>query len=363
MARLTINDFGYNAGGWRVENHLRLVADVTGDGTGDVVGFGNDGVVISLNNNNNTFQPSRLVLRDFGYNSGGWRIEKHPRFLSDLRRTGRADIVGFGDAGVLVAVNNGGGTFRDAFLALKDFGYTAGWRVDKHLRLLGDTNGDGYPDIIGFGDAFVFISRNNQNGTFLPAKGVLNDFCYNAGWRVDKHPRFLADLTGDGRVDIIGFGDAGVYTALNNGNGTFQPVNKVIDEFGYNAGGWRVEKHPRFIADLTGDGRGDIVGFSDAGVRVSYNKGDGTFEAPKLVVADFGYVAGGWRVEQHPRFLADLTGDGCADIIGFANAGVYVAFNDGAGGFGPVKLLIGDFGYDGGWRLDKHVRYPANLYA
>lgn len=36
---------------------------------------------------------------------------------------------------------------------------------------------------------------------------------------------------------------------------------------------------------------------------------------PQLVVENFGYNAGGWRVDQHPRFLADLTGDGCADIL------------------------------------------------
>jgi len=31
----------------------------------------------------------------------------------------------------------------------------------------------------------------------------------------------LADLTGDGRADIVGFGDDGVYVALGNGDGTF----------------------------------------------------------------------------------------------------------------------------------------------
>jgi hypothetical protein len=31
------------------------------------------------------------------------------------------------------------------------------------------------------------------------------------GGRVDRHPRFLADTTGDGRADIVGFGDAGVW--------------------------------------------------------------------------------------------------------------------------------------------------------
>ena len=212
---------------------------------------------------------SLLVLMEFGYDAGGWRVERHPRFLADLTGDGRADIVGFANEGVFVALNNGNGTFQQPRLALSEFGYDAG------------------------------------------------------GWRVERHPRFLADLTGDGRADIVGFANEGVIVALNNGNGTFQPRGLVLSEFGYDAGGWRVERHPRFLADLTGDGRADIVGFANEGVIVALNNGNGTFQQPRLVLSEFGYDAGGWRVERHPRFLADLTGDGRADIVGFANEGVY----------------------------------------
>lgn len=49
------------------------------------------------------------------------------------------------------------------------------------------------------------------------------------------------------------------------------------------------------------------------------------FETPVLVLSDFGYEAGGWRVEKHLRILADVTGDGRADIIGFGDVGVSVS--------------------------------------
>jgi hypothetical protein len=51
----------------------------------------------------------------------------------------------------------------------------------------------------------------------------------------------------------------------------------------------------------------DIVGFGGAGVWVSLNNGDGTFQGPQLVVNNFGFDAGGWRVDQHPRFLAEVS--------------------------------------------------------
>ena len=83
--------------------------------------------------------------------------------------------------------------------------------------------------------------------------------------------------TGDGRADIVGFGDDGVWTALSNGDGTFQPARFVLSDFGVN-NGWRVDQHPRFLADLTGDGRADIVGFGDDGVWIALN----TFTTPAL---------------------------------------------------------------------------------
>src|SRR5262249_57309188 len=118
----------------------------------------------------------------------------------------------------------------------------------------------------------------------------------------------------------------------------------AVTTFGATAGGWRVDRHPRFLADLTGDGRADIVGFGEAGVYVSLNNGNGGFPQPTLAVTNFGATAGGWRVDRHPRFLADLTGDGRADIIGFGDAGAYVSLNNGNGGFPPPPPAANNIG-------------------
>ena len=179
---------------------------------------------------------------------------------------------------------------------------------------------------MGFGNAGVYVSRAQADGTFTAPQLVVANFGYNAGgWRIDRHPRFMADITGDGRADIVGFGNAGVYVSRAQADGTFTAPQFVVANFGYNAGGWRVDQHPRFVVDTTGDGRADIVGFGNAGVYVSRSLGDGMFDTPQLVITNFGYNAGGWRVERHPRFVVDTTGDGRADIIGFGIAGVWMA--------------------------------------
>jgi hypothetical protein len=358
-----VKNFAQNAGGWLTSKHLRLVADVTGNKRGDLVGFGEGGVWISRNKGNNTFtDPPKMVIADFAYSAGSWRVDKHIRYMADIRNVGRADIVGFGDAGALISRNNGGLNFGPATLALNDFGYNAGgWRLDRHLRFLADVTGDGHLDIVGFGEHHVFIARNNGNGTFAPAQAVIDNFCVGAGgWNVGVHPRFVADLTGDGRADIIGCGDAGCWASLNDGNGVFGPVNLVIKEFGA-AQGWKVDTHPRFVADLTGDKRGDVIGFGGAGVYAAMNNGDGTFQPIKCILNDF-CDQQGWIVSKHPRFVVDLTGDGCADIIGFGEKSTFVSFNDGKGNFGPVKVLTNDFSFSGGkWAVDTTVRLMANL--
>jgi hypothetical protein len=73
------------------------------------------------------------------------------------------------------------------------------------------------------------------------------------------------------------------------------------------------------MADTTGNGRADIVGFGNDGVWLSRANPDGSFTAPHFLFANFGYDAG-WRVERHPRVIADNATFG---FIGFLGAGVW----------------------------------------
>src|SRR5215207_5000680 len=344
---------------WLVERNPIFLADITGDGRADIVGFGDTGVWTAIGNGDGTFQPPRVVLNAFCLLAGGWHVDRHPRFLADITGDGKADIVGFGDAGVWTARSNGDGTFQAPAFVLADLGFEQGWRVDKHPRFLADITGEGRADIVGFGDAGVWTARSNGDGSFQANQFVVADLGFDQGWRVEKHPRVLADRTGDGRADIVGFGDAGVWTALSNGDGSFQPHQFVLAEFGFDQG-WQLEKHPRLLADITGEGRADIVGFGDAGVWTARSSGDGSFQANQFVIADLGFDQG-WRLEKHPRVLADRTGDGRADIVGFGDAGVWTALSNGDGSFQPHQFVLAEFGFDQGWQLEKHPRLLADL--
>ena len=344
------------------DQHPRFVADLSGDGRADIVGFGNDGVWVSLSNGDGTFQPPRSVISNLGVNAS-WRVDRHPRFVVDLTGDGRADIVGFGDDGVYTALNNGDGMFQPPRFVISDLGVNASWRVDRHPRFVVDLTGDGRADIVGFGDDGVYTALNNGDGTFQPPQFVLADFAPNAGgWHLDQHLRLLADVTGDGKADIVGFGTDDVWVSLSNGDGTFQPPQFVLADFTPNAGGWHLDRHLRLLADVTGDGRADIVGFGDDDVWVSLSNGDGTFRPPQFALAGFTPNAGGWHLDRHLRLLTDVTGDGRADIVGFGDDGVWLSLSNGDGTFRPPQFVLADFAPNaGGWHLGQHPRLLADV--
>ena len=344
---------GWTEQSWSPEQP-RFAVDLTGDRKADIVGFGMDGVWVALNDGGGGFQPPWQALSDFSFQKG-WRVAKHPRLMADLTGDGRADIVGFGDAGVWIALNRGDGTFRPAQFMLAQFGVNQGWQVDVHPRLAVDLTGDGKADLVGFGIDGVWVALNNGDGSFQPAKFVLANMGVNQGWHADRHPRYAVDTTGDGRADLVGFGDDGVWVALNNGSGAFGPAQFVLANFGFNQG-WRLDHHLRVMADVSGDRRADVVGFGDAGLWTATGNGSGSFGAAAFVLADLGFN-NGWRPDRHPRLLGDLTGDGKADVVGFGDAGIWVAVSGTAG----ARFMLAEFGFNKGWQVGEHPRMCADL--
>ncbi|NNM78585.1 hypothetical protein HJG53_16985 [Sphingomonas sp. ID1715] len=332
-----------SAGGWTQGSvYPRMTGDVNGDGRADLVGFGGAGVFAALADGNGGFgsayQASSLFGADLG--AGGWlSVDAAPRTLGDINGDGRDDLIGFGGAGVFAALADGNGGFGSAYFAKNSFGSdlsAGGWASNKaHPRLLGDINGDGRDDLVGFGGAGVFAALADGNGGFGSA--YLSSTSFGAdlsagGWtNNDASPRLLADVNGDGRDDLVGFGGAGVFAALADGNGGFGAAYLASSSFGADpgAGGWASQTaFPRQVADINGDGRADLVGFGGSGVYVALGQSDGRFAAPVLDVGLMGQnaSAGGWTDnDKYPRMLADTNADGRADLIGFGNNGVFVA--------------------------------------
>jgi hypothetical protein len=380
--------FGYDQG-WRTEKHVRTLADVTRDGKADIVAFGDDGVWTSIAQGGGGFAPPKFVHAGYGYNSG-WRVGQHSRWVTDITGDGFADLVGARPDGVWTAVGNGDGSFGPLRFASGVFGSNG--RPGPLSLHPGDANLDGRTDLYAFSDGRVDIALASGGGLFsspylATTEFTADRFDFNqfklANIGGDKRPDILsvryspavapmsaiarpdgtygtsqtststadqsanavfrvADITGDGYADAVRFGnDANTYTGRAIGGGTFTAFGVGVSYFGYNNGtGYGTSSQPSpTIGDVTRDGRADIVGFGSTGVVSAVARGDGTFGPAQRVNADFGSERG-WTVAQHPRVLADITGEGAADVVGFASKGVFVAIADGSGGFGGGPAVV-----------------------
>jgi len=380
-AHFALANFGTDQG-WRGDSHPRFVVDITGDHRADIVGFGDAAVYTAIATGNGGFTSVRFGIANFGFDQG-WRTARHPRFVTDITGDGRADIVGVGEAGVYTARSNGDGSFGP--IAFQPGSFPASTCVTIRAA---DINGDGRADLVcqSFRLLQVAIAQGNGNfaapivaSTEFPPPGTINDILdfadLNRDGRADvvdirvdlgarlttrtasprpnntfpltnpagailalpglPHdqsavPSAIADVSGDGCPDLTTFG-AALYLAMGNCDGTFLNYVLASADFGFSTG-WNINDHVRAFADITGDHRADIVGFKNEGVFTANALGNEFLTAAHLAVTDLGFDSG-WRIADHPRVLADITGDGRADIVGFGIAGVYTAVSSGDGGF------------------------------
>ena len=346
----SIDFFGSSigAGSWTSQDATpRALGDLDGTNLADIIGFGPNGVVTGINDGTGQFPEIFTDIHFFGSSAaaGSWTTQNaDPRFVADLDSDGLVDIIGFGSGGVVTSINDGSalGNFFTSFnndLAFFGSSAAAGsWTSqDATPRAVADLNSDGAADIIGFGPGGVVESLNDGSGHFTTFTSELDFFGSSVAagsWTSQNaDPRFLADLNDDGASDIVGFGSNGVFTSLNDGSGNFAAAQFGLDFFGSSvaAGSWTSQDAtPRGVADINGDGFADIVGFGPNGQTLAFGNGDGTFDLQPGSGGDFfgsSVAAGSWTTQNlDPRLLADIADTqifpNSADVVGFGPAGV-----------------------------------------
>jgi hypothetical protein len=173
---------------------------------------------------------------------------------------------------------------------------------------------------------------------------------------VSSSPVNSLTLTDRREMDVLGF----TLASGGSGNGTsFADPAPQLSAFAPTTG-WSSEvTYPRELADVDGDGMADIVGFGANGAWVSLATGNGHFGAPVFESTAFAPTTGWNSNTTYPRELADVNGDHMADIVGFGASGVWVALATGGGGFAAPVFESTAFAPTTGWNSD--VTYPREL--
>ncbi|WP_173035197.1 FG-GAP repeat domain-containing protein [Phytohabitans flavus] len=317
------NDFAITTG-WRVDAHDRFVADITGDGRADIVGVRETGVFTAVSAGGGRFGPIAHVSS--GFNSVACTIRK----LADADGDGRSDLFCIRDQRIEVALARGDGGFGSPIFVSGVFPVDDSLARTTEFHIV-DVTRDGRADILGAitsrqGAPPTLFSLVAQGGGRYNAEEFAGGVWPPSGNPVP--PDLVSDVSGDGFADLIFF-QSTTFVARGRGDGTFNSFSVAISDFGFSTG-WVAGTHPRMAADLNGDGRSDIIGFGNPGVFTAAGRTNGAFEAPvRFVSAEFGRDRQ-WKVVEHPRFVIDITGDGRPDIVGFGDHGIWTGiYQDG----------------------------------
>ncbi len=324
-------------------------ADIDGDGDLDVaIAYSpllqnSGGVSILRGNGDGTFSPP------LEYPSPQGVI--YPK-LADLDGDGHPDLLWADDSppyDVKTRRNLGNG----------NFGALTTWKMNTcgngEVAAI-DVDNDGDRDIVlceyagcggGSGLNYIYIAKNNGNGTFQPAtKHVVPGFPERV---------IGADVNGDGKIDLLSTDSSWIDVSLGNGDGTFQPPIFASCDWG-----------PKgfCVGDFNGDGvldiatsnYGDGPGFSGGeSVSILIGYGDGGFHIPVTKPGSYSATLGGVR----DIVAGDADGDGDLDLMASNYGSLDVSYfeNDGHGVFAPqvrygtgwntLCLAFGDFNGDG----------------
>lgn len=307
-------NYGFNQG-FNGSNSIRTTARLNRDNRADVLVFG-PGATESLFSNPNggfTFASST----NWFSGATGWNNNHHERLVADVNGDGLDDIIGFGYVSTQVSAANGNGGFFP-LTSFNDLAYNQNWSKERHVRTMANVNNDGRADIVAFGQNKTYVYVYDRATTSYVLRNEIDDFHYAAGYRVDEHVRLLRDVNGDGMDDIVAFANDGVRVALANATG-YGDATYWIHDYG-KFYGWRNARHPRLMGDINGDGMADIVGFFEDGIWASLSTGY-SFTCPETHSGEFS-IAEGFTVEDHPRWLADIDGDGRMEIVANSNSSI-----------------------------------------
>ena len=242
-----------------------------------------------------------------------------------------------------VLLGNGDGTFANPVT------YGTGGQYPQWLAAA-DMNGDGKLDLVASSyndgnDSSVAVLLGNGDGTF----GAAASF----GATFENQNLSIADLNGDGNLDVAVITGSGVDVFLGDGDGTLQSPTQVITASGVDG---------IAIGDFNRDDKLDLAVSVSGSTSISIllGNGDGSFQSPaEFTVGTYAGIAS----------TADVNGDGNLDLIVSAFAsGESVLLGNGDGTFQPYTEFataadpgfqaLGDFNADG--KLDAAI---PNTYS
>ena len=319
----------------------RTEHDVTGDGRADLVSARDDGsAYVWPGKADGTFGPAVSSFNGTLDASNADGAGHYIVGVSDVTGDGRADLVSVHDDGsAYVWPGQASGAFGSAVASLEGFDLANLDGSGHQVVGVADVTGDGRADLVSARDGDAYVHEGLGSGGFgdpvLSFAGTL-DVANHDG--VGHYLLGVADVTGDGRADLVTAHDDGnVYVYPGQTSGAFgayvESFEGAFDLASWDgAGHWVVD-----VADVSGDGRADLVTVHDGSAYVWPGQASGAFGDP---VESFGGTLDFRNLDGSGDWLAgvgDIDGDDRGDLVAMGDDGnVSVWPGEASGSFGAA---------------------------
>ncbi len=201
-----------------------------------------------------------------------------------------------------------------------------------------DLVGDGRPDLLRFEGLTPGFFEHNHDGEwdpFVPFRALPN-----VNWR-DPNLRFI-DLTGDGLADILVTEHQALTWYASLGETGFSPSERTLQLLDEEHGPRLLladNDQSIYIADLSGDGLMDLVRIRNGEVCYWPNQGYGRFGG-KVTMDHSPWFDEPDQFDHQRIRLADIDGSGVVDIIYLAADGVQLYFNQSGNRWSDARVLF-----------------------
>jgi hypothetical protein len=321
-----------------INEYLPLPGDVNGDGIPDLLfPFGPE---VALGKGDGTFGPITSYAENSYYAAvcvfHDMDGDRHLDAICGYEETITGDITGASD--LIILHGNADGSFNTTPIAKTTFGnhdtQYGGFGTFQQPVAIADLNGDGILDVVGIsGDGLAVLlgGPGLTYGTPLHYAQAIAPDSYIISW----YEWQMFDINRDGIPDSVSVGPRGIYICYGRGDGSYTSAlaPEVTHTIGYPT-----------VADFNGDGIPDIAATGDPAIKVSLGKGDGTFSAPVALpngAVDFSTPLS--TMNAH-ILHGDFNGDGKIDLMAIGSSSIYqydsyVLFGKGDGTFKQPVLV------------------------
>lgn len=315
----------------------KLSINVDNDILDEIIGVFSDSIEVMNFNEDFSVETTTLIssplLHTFSFDT-----LQSGLFPCKVNNDNKQDIILTSMYGILLAVSDIDAYFIVEVTIPQFLDYTNKYKLTKINT--GDFNGDGFTDIVFVNDGGIWVALyDSESNSFTEWTLWYNGADSNINLNFLYLQIHTGNLDDDNLYDCTIFDSFGTHILSSNGI-SFQLTQQFPDHLAITGEAFSKIK---YTADLNGDGKSEIIGLDEFGIKVAQING-AQFSLPSYWIYGISEIPdlGGYEFYNSAIITADINGDNKSDIFALGGENSNALLSSGYCFIDPLKLYNHD---------------------